>query len=976
MNEETVASKVTPHPVISLDRDLKVITFNREAENYFYKLFAEISCSACFISLFPESEKACLHHKLLCALQGRIQTFDYFHREKIFRFLITPVPDDSLKYSRLIIGIEQTSVLDKTVFKEQKMLRAIIDNIPDYIFVKDREHKSILTNRKFYQNILGKDLEETGNTPYDYLEHQKAEEIVADNERVMNSGVSVINRPDVVFTKRGREERVLLTKVPLLDAKNNITGLVGIARDITANYNQQRKQELVLQIIKAFGESENLAEALGVVISLFCKELSYDYAEAYKSNLSQDLFIKVATCQGDSVTFIGVNDCKKENIAYSKFKPDNSIKIYQKTDKELKNLNQNAKTELKTAVGFPILYKESPIAFICLGSRKEDKEVQADFIEAVSLQIGAAIQSKRSQDQFNDFFKYSLNLIAVFGMDGFIKLTNPSFEDKFGFSEGELLSVPFTEFIHHDDLAKVQDAIQNFSVGDSEFEIRCRRKDGRYLWISWRFSRFFEDENAVYAFGTDITPIKQMNAELSSQILQRKKIQRNLEISEENYRKLFENSPLPMWVLDRKELKFLSVNKAAVNLYGYSEDEFKAMTVRDLWAPGQERRLSKLVNENREVLFTVKTKHLTKEGQELFVSVKSSPLIFNGQKARVSHVNDITAMVKAEEKLLHSEQRFKALVQEGSDLISIVDKNFKYLYNSPATDAVFGMNSKELNGSCFLKFIHQDDLKNVKAALQKLSLSSRLQLPSYRIRNQAGEWRWIETIVTDLSEDPSVGGVVLNSRDITEFVEQERRVIQSLERYDIVSKATSDIITDHDLEKDVVVVNEAASKMLGYSPEEVGINGAWWDDKIHPEDFQEVKSLANKMRKDGLRQLSTEYRIRCSDGSYKHILDRSYLLTDDHNQPKRIIGSMQDITDRKQHLLAIKDHNERLKEIAWTQSHVVRAPLAKVMGLVDLLLNYRNNLEDSDEILENILSSSRELDSIIRKISIETEKEL
>ncbi|MCP9199917.1 PAS domain S-box protein [Gramella sp. GC03-9] len=976
MNEETPASHLPVHPVISLDTELKVIAFNEEAGNFFTSIFREISTSSCFISFFPDLERPCLYQKLVTALSGRIQIFDYLYNSKTIQFHITPVPDENMNYSRLVIAIEHASVLDKTVYKERKMLRAIIDNIPDYIFVKDRNHKSILTNRKFHQNILGKETEELGYTPYDYLETEKAEKIVADNERVMESGLPVINRPDIVISKQGKEERVLLTKVPLRDTNDEISGLVGIARDITSSFNHQKKQELVLEIIKSFAESENLAEALGVVISLLCKELDFDYAEAYKANLGQDKFIKLAVFKESKIRFSDWKTKENEPAYQSRFWDLDSAKVYSKVDRELVELSEYAGEQLKTGVGFPILFKGKQIAFIFLGSKNVSKEIKLDLMEGVSLQIAAAIMNKRSQDQFNDFFKYSLNLIAVLGTDNFIKLTNPSFENKFGYSQRELLSIPFIEFIHPDDLEKVNSAIKGLSVDDSEFEIRCKRKDGIYLWVSWRFSRFFEDENVVYAFGTDITPIKEVNAKLTAQILQRKQIQRDLEISEENYRKLFENSPLPMWVLDRQNLKFLSVNKAAVKLYGYSEQEFKSMTVRDLWVPGQETRLNKLVDQNREVLFKVETQHLTKDGQRLYVAVKSSPLLFDGRRSRVSHVTDITAMVLAEKKLLYSEQRFRSLVQEGSDLISIVDGDFKFLYNSPASFMVFGKNSEELNTTNFLDYVHQEDLQKLKLTLQKLQQNKRLQLPSYRIKLNDKGWRWIETIVTDLNHDPAVGGIVLNSRDITEFIVQEKKVKQSLKRYDIVSKATSDIITDHDLENDVVEVNKAASKMLGYSREEIGNKGAWWDDKIHPEDREEVKRLASKMRKDGLRQLSTEYRVRCANGSYKYILDRSYLLTDDNNKPKRIIGSMQDITERKQHLIAIKNHNKRLKEIAWTQSHVVRAPLAKVMGLVDLLIHYRDNMDNVDDLLNNILISAQELDAIIRKISIETEKEL
>lgn len=119
-------------------------------------------------------------------------------------------------------------------------------------------------------------------------------------------------------------------------------------------------------------------------------------------------------------------------------------------------------------------------------------------------------------------------------------------------------------------------------------------------------------------------------------------------------------------------------------------------------------------------------------------------------------------------------------------------------------------------------------------------------------------------------------------------------------------------------------------------------------------------------------QLQIEYRFRCADGSYKYVLDRSYMVRDSNGNPARMIGSMQDITDLKNYVQTIEENNKRLKEIAWTQSHVVRAPLARIMGLIDLLQNY-DDLEDVNLLLNNILTSARELDGIIRKINSKTE---
>jgi signal transduction histidine kinase len=82
-----------------------------------------------------------------------------------------------------------------------------------------------------------------------------------------------------------------------------------------------------------------------------------------------------------------------------------------------------------------------------------------------------------------------------------------------------------------------------------------------------------------------------------------------------------------------------------------------------------------------------------------------------------------------------------------------------------------------------------------------------------------------------------------------------------------------------------------------------------------------------------------------------------------------MIGAMQDITEQINYIQAIEDQNTRLREIAWFQSHVVRAPLARIMGLTDLLKNAEGETYYS-ELLAHILTSAQELDDVIRSIVI------
>ena len=457
--------------------------------------------------------------------------------------------------------------------------------------------------------------------------------------------------------------------------------------------------------------------------------------------------------------------------------------------------------------------------------------------------------------------------------------------------------------------------------------------------------------------------------------IERKKIENQLSESEKKYKNLFDHSPLPKFVLELHSLDFLNVNRAAIDLYGYSLEEFLNMNVRKLWVEEDYQPIEKEWQKKFKDKFQLALRHRKKNGEIISVEITSHPIEFDGKEARVSLIHDVTAQLEAERALQHSEQRFKALVQDGSELVMILDFKGNLLYASPNSQIVLGVEKEVLLGHNFFYLIHEEDKQKVKDCIAGLHQQKRIQIPSYRIKTANNEWRWIETIVTNLCEDPAVNGIVANSRDITEFVKQERELMESLKRYDIVSKATSDTITDYDVVNDRMEYNEGIQNMFGYSPSQIGRDGNWWDDKIHPEDKERVKVKTSEVYNNRKNQLQIEYRFRCADGTYKHILDRSYLIKDEEGSPLRMIGSMQDITEIHTYIQTIENHNARLKEISWTQSHVVRAPLARIMGLIDLLQNHEE-IEDKCHLMNNIFSSARELDIIIRKISSKAENSL
>ncbi|HEY8292063.1 MAG TPA: PAS domain S-box protein, partial [Thermomicrobiales bacterium] len=160
------------------------------------------------------------------------------------------------------------------------------------------------------------------------------------------------------------------------------------------------------------------------------------------------------------------------------------------------------------------------------------------------------------------------------------------------------------------------------------------------------------------------------------------------------------------------------------------------------------------------------------EGDEERWSIIHATPIFDGRGAVQFAVNifrDITESRRAETALRVSEQRFRSLIEKSSDLIALVDAQGTITYASPSTEPVLGYTVEEYTGRNVFTLIHPDDRERVRAvsnrAVAEPGGSGTL---IYRLRHKDGDWRWFEGTVRNLLDEPNIGALVTNYRDITE----------------------------------------------------------------------------------------------------------------------------------------------------------------------------------------------------------------
>jgi PAS domain S-box-containing protein len=452
--------------------------------------------------------------------------------------------------------------------------------------------------------------------------------------------------------------------------------------------------------------------------------------------------------------------------------------------------------------------------------------------------------------------------------------------------------------------------------------------------------------------------------------------------SEKNYLDLFKLSPQPMWVYDICTLAFLDVNDAAVQHYGYSREEFFKMTIRDI-RPAEDlpllENMLKQGPDGRKKLTARTYRHKTKNGALIDVQIQSNPLDLPNLSAELILVYDITAMTQSQrdlqasrDELLKSERLFEALVQEGSDLTAILDVNGYYQFVSKSFTPILSLSTSEIIGHNALDYVHPDDIDRISAILANIQNVKRVTIEPYRFKDRDNNWRWLTTTATNLLDDPHVQGIVTNSTDVTTAIQKNEELKHGIERYKLVLKASDEAICDWDIVNDTVDWGSGFRDIFGYDLTKY--NNTLWSENLHQADRLRVLREVQSAISDPNREIYySEYRFHKANREVINIQHRGIFLRDKQGRAIRSVDTLKDITPHIRRIEHIEKQNQQLRQIAWSQSHDVRGPLARILALADLLTAEPGISKTQEELLNYLNVSAQELDSAIKEIIRKTE---
>jgi PAS domain S-box-containing protein len=372
------------------------------------------------------------------------------------------------------------------------------------------------------------------------------------------------------------------------------------------------------------------------------------------------------------------------------------------------------------------------------------------------------------------------------------------------------------------------------------------------------------------------------------------------------------NTPLAVIEFD-SNLNILQWNKMAEEIFGWTAEEVFQQGIN----------IEKIIHEDDRNSFykklqalalesnadnTISNRSITKDGVEIYCEWYNSFLKDDNNKNGVvlSLIKDITKSKLTQTELIYAEAKFRGLVEQSIVGVYLRKAN-KLLYVSPRFAEIFGYEQHELYGDFDgYNLVGDEDkeyLKQITIAYEEQGLKSHHY--EYRANHKTGKIINVEIFGSAMvlnGEDVIIGTLLdvterKNANDQAKISAEALRL--SNERFELVAKATNDAVWDWDIKTDILSGNESFCKLFEI-PVGTQVKFNDFTQKVHPDDIESLTANFNFAIENKKTLLTEEFKFAQSNGKYKVVNDKAYILYDNKNRAYRMLGAMQDITAKKE----------------------------------------------------------------------------
>ena len=510
---------------------------------------------------------------------------------------------------------------------------------------------------------------------------------------------------------------------------------------------------------------------------------------------------------------------------------------------------------------------------------------------------------KLSEEMKDTFFDLSPDLICIAGMDGHCKYVNPACIKLFGYTEKELLSKPFQEFIHPDDHTKNEEHVACLFKGEitKNFEIRIVCKDSTIKHIQWTATPDIK-EKTIYCIGRDITKHK-----LAKEAL----------IKQQNVVNNYLNIVASMILALNRNGEITLLNKKGHDILGYKEGELYGKDWFSVCLPEENRHelkeyFKKLIHGKAEGQETHENEIVRKDGQKRIVKWYNTLVTddFGNITGLLSSGEDITEHKQAEKTLEESEEKYRTLINTANEAIIVAQEGVLKFVNKKMSE-LLDAPAEELLGKPFIDYIWPEDREFVLSNYQRRIAGEKFtDSYDFRIMSAEGNVKWVFITAAKIQWEGKPATINLLTDTTERKLAQE--ALQESERQFRRAITDSPVpIMIYDEDGNVLQISKGWTDYSGYTIEDIPTISAWTK-QAYGSASGTKKNYIDKLFEIDKTVNNCEWNVRAKNGS-KRIWEFKTTPIGKNAKGKRILHSMAvDITERKK---AEEDIIEQSKEL-------------------------------------------------------------
>jgi diguanylate cyclase (GGDEF)-like protein/PAS domain S-box-containing protein len=254
-------------------------------------------------------------------------------------------------------------------------------------------------------------------------------------------------------------------------------------------------------------------------------------------------------------------------------------------------------------------------------------------------------------------------------------------------------------------------------------------------------------------------------------------------------------------------------------------------------------------------------------------------------------VDQVTALLE------RNEARFRAMVRDSNDIMAIVDPRGRLVYASPVTERILGLDIEPLIGSDVFDLIHPEDRDFARRGFEATREGHDADRIELRLRRADGSWRVVEAVATNLLDDPSVEGIVISARDLTERRRAEAELREAQERFRSAFEYAPIGMALISIDGRLFRVNRALVQILGRGESELLTSSLL--ELCHPDDREVCRESVRRLFAGVTQSTQLEQRFLHHDGHPVWVSASASLVRDVNDQPMYIVCQVEDIRERR-----------------------------------------------------------------------------